>query len=75
MTKLSTPITAPRISDTIKAIPAGGKRTYAAADLGSIACVRAVASRLNSTDAAYKYTVATEDNGVTMTITKSHKTN
>ena len=75
MSKLSKPITAPLIRETMKAIPAGSNRTYAAADLGDLASVRCAASKLNAIDTAYKYTVITEDNGVTMTIHKTLKDN
>ena len=75
MPKISKPITAPLIRETMKAIPAGGKRTYAASDIGNFANVRCAASKLNAIDTAYKYAVTTDDNGVTMTISKSPKTN
>ena len=74
MPKLSKPITAPLIRETMRAIPAGSKRTFAAADLGDFASVRCAASKLNAIDTAYKYTVTSDDNGVTMTISKSIKT-
>ena len=75
MQKLSKPITAPRISETLKTIPLGESRTFSAIDLGSIHSVRAVASKLNAWDVTCRYNVVTEDNGVTMTISKTLKDN
>ena len=70
MPNISKPITAPLIRETMKSIPAGSNRTYAAADLGDFSSVRSAASKLNAIDTAHKYVVVTEDNGVTMTIHK-----
>ena len=75
MSKLSKPITTPCISDTLKAIPLGERRTFSAVALGNFASVRAVASRLNAWDVTCRYNVITEDNGVTMTISKTLKDN
>ena len=75
MSKLSKPITTPCISDTLKAIPLGEQRTFAAVDLGSLATVRVAASRLNAWDVSCRYNVTTDDNGVTMTISKTLKDN
>ena len=75
MQELSKPITGPRIGETLKSIPLGERRTFAAIDLGNFASVRAIASRLNNLDVTCRYNVITEDNGVTMTISKTLKDN
>lgn len=72
MPKLSKPIKTPSIRATMRAIPAGKSRSYAATDLGDFATVRVAASKLNAID-DYDYKVTTPDNGATITITKQPK--
>lgn len=64
----------PLIKETMRAIPAGKSRVFAASDLGDFNSVRSTAYKLNAIDTAYKYTVTSDDNGVTMTISKTIKT-
>lgn len=74
MPKLSKPITVPAIRATIRAIPEGKSRSFAAAELGDIATVKVAASRLNAASNA-NYRVTTPDKGITITITNNTKTN
>ena len=75
MQVLSKPITMPLIRETMRHLPVGEGKTFSAADLGDFSSVRSAASKLNAIDAEHRYTVTTDDNGITMTITKSAKTN
>lgn len=62
------------IIDTFRAIPPGTSVKYDCRELGPMASARSAASRLNSEHKEEIYTVMSDDNGFTYTVSRSNPT-